>query len=252
LSFRRYLRIGAIGYIRSNEPPPLAAREEASNRHGRQNDRTVIATEPTVDISPREIANRRATSWDGMAAEIVQTTRRARIDIRFSAPVHLLVVVEQGVRLADETLVEGLPQSTLKNLRRKLTFAPAGHHYQNGRSPPCFLEPLISISILRPCRSISKRRTRLRYAHPACSSRIQRLWETALKLRRLMESPGANIRLCFEALGVILMHELVRPPQSKAPARGGLAAWQQRILLDYIEENLAEQIPLATLAQLSS
>jgi AraC family transcriptional regulator len=127
LSFRRHLRIGAIGYIRSNEPPPLAAREEASNRHGRQNDRTVIATEPTVDISPREIANRRATSWDGMAAEIVETTRRARIDIRFRAPVHLLVVVEEGVRLAGETLVEGLPQSTLKNLRRKLTFVPAGY-----------------------------------------------------------------------------------------------------------------------------
>ena len=33
--------------------------------------------------------------------------------------------------------------------------------------------------------------------------------------------------------------------------RGGLAAWQQRRVADYIEQHLAEQIPLATLAQLA-
>jgi AraC family transcriptional regulator len=32
--------------------------------------------------------------------------------------------------------------------------------------------------------------------------------------------------------------------------RGGLAGWQQRIVTTYIEEHLAEQIPLATLARL--
>ena len=31
---------------------------------------------------------------------------------------------------------------------------------------------------------------------------------------------------------------------------GGLAGWQQRIVTSYIEEHLAEQIPLATLARL--
>jgi AraC family transcriptional regulator len=230
---------------------PLQRREEASNRYGRQNGRTaVIAIEPTVDISPREIANRRAKCWDGMAAEIVQTTRRARIDIRFRAPIHLLVVVEQGVRLAGETSVEGLPQSTLKDLRRKLTFVPAGHHYHDWQEPSVlpratyfYFDPATLPVELEAAYADALRAPRLFFEDTA-------LWETALKLRRLMESPGANNRLCFEALGVILMHELVRPTLSKAPARGGLAAWQQRILLDYIEENLAEQIPLATLAQL--
>ena len=32
--------------------------------------------------------------------------------------------------------------------------------------------------------------------------------------------------------------------RQSAPARGGLAGWQQRILVDYIEENLAERISL--------
>jgi AraC family transcriptional regulator len=37
----------------------------------------------------------------------------------------------------------------------------------------------------------------------------------------------------------------------EAPARGGLASWQQRIVIAYIEEHLAEQIPLAGLVRLS-
>ena len=70
-----------------------------------------------------------------MAAEIIQATRRERIDIRFRAPVHLLIVSEQGVRLAGETMVEGLPRSTLRDVRRKLTFVPAGHAYHEWHEP---------------------------------------------------------------------------------------------------------------------
>ena len=65
---------------------------------------------------------------------------------------------------------------------------------------------------------------------------------------------GSDNQLYFEALGVVLAHELVRlnagARRTEAPVRGGLAPWQQRIVTAYIEEHLAEQIPLATLAQL--
>ena len=37
---------------------------------------------------------------------------------------------------------------------------------------------------------------------------------------------------------------------SKPTLRGGLAAWQQRVVTTYIEEHLAEPISLATLAEL--
>ena len=36
------------------------------------------------------------------------------------------------------------------------------------------------------------------------------LWDTALKLKRLIESGNSDNRLYFEALGVVLAHELVR------------------------------------------
>jgi AraC-like DNA-binding protein len=77
---------------------------------------------------------------------------------------------------------------------------------------------------------------------------------TAQKLAALMESPESDNRDYLEALGRVLAHELVRLQQGSAPAkrlvRGGLAAWQQRIVTTYIEEHLGEPILLATLAGL--
>jgi AraC family transcriptional regulator len=80
------------------------------------------------------------------------------------------------------------------------------------------------------------------------------LLDTALKLRRLIETAGCDNNPYFEALGTVLAHELVRlngkTPGIEARAKGGLAAWQQRSALAYIEKHLAEPIALATLADL--
>ena len=103
--------------------------------------------ESAVEISPPDIVKRRAVTWDGMAAEIVQATRREKIESRFRAPFHLLAVYEQGVRRDGETFVEGLPRSALRDFKRKLTFVPAGHEYLSGRSRAFSAAWCISISI---------------------------------------------------------------------------------------------------------
>jgi AraC family transcriptional regulator len=82
------------------------------------------------------------------------------------------------------------------------------------------------------------------------------LWDTALKLKRPIEQPAPENQLYCEALGLVLMHELVRlergaPTNKDAYVRGGLAAYQQRTVSAYIEENLQEQISIATLAGLA-
>jgi len=84
-----------------------------------------------VEIFPSNVVQRRAFAWDGMAAEIVQATRHEKVEFRFRAPFHLLVAYEQGVRCDGETLVEGLPRSRLRDVKRKLTFVPAGHEYRD-------------------------------------------------------------------------------------------------------------------------
>jgi AraC family transcriptional regulator len=77
---------------------------------------------------------------------------------------------------------------------------------------------------------------------------------TALKLAALVDSTSAFNRLYFDALSLVLAHEIVRLARGRPPisprVHGGLAPWQQRIIVDYIDEHLSEQIPLATLADL--
>ena len=81
------------------------------------------------------------------------------------------------------------------------------------------------------------------------------LWSTITKLRGLLQSPLPDSLRYFEALGAVLMHELVRlnsgPSRGETPARGGLATWQQRLVVSYIEEHVSEPISLATLAHLA-
>jgi AraC family transcriptional regulator len=236
-------------------PPHLRRHHDTSDGRGQHDDRgAIVAINQAVDIAPGEVATRRARRGDGMAAEIVQTIQQERIDIRFHAPVHLLVIVEEGVRVAGESSVEGLPRSTLRDLRRKLTFVPAGHNYHEWHQPSLlsriiyfYFDPAKILIDLEQTDSEVLHAPRLFFEDTA-------LWQTALKLSRLLDAPDLSSELCFEALGVILAHELVRPeagPRRAEPrARGGLAGWQQRTVIEFIEDNLAENISLAKLAQL--
>jgi hypothetical protein len=67
------------------------------------------------------------------------------------------------------------------------------------------------------------------------------LSDTALKLRRLIETTGADNSPYFEALGTVLAHELVRvhagPRPSKLP-RGWPGRLKQRVVTAYIEDHL--------------
>jgi AraC family transcriptional regulator len=214
------------------------------------------AIHPTVEVSRPDVVRRRAMAWNGMAAESVQCTSRERLEYRFRAPVHLLLAYEEGERNDGETLIEGLPRSRLKNLARKLIFVPAGHQYRE------WIEPRTRIRRLHfyfdP--ATLKRHAQLDIAGMSLAPRLffddATLWNTAVKLKSLVESPASEDRLYFEALGVVLVVELLRlscgaPEVQRVQARGGLAAWQERMLAEHIEQHLAERIPLGTLARLA-
>jgi AraC-like DNA-binding protein len=214
----------------------------------------ICVPDPVVEISSSDIVKRRAMSWDGMAAEVVQATQPEKIEYRFHAPRHLLVVYEQGVRRDGETFIEGLPRSTLRDFKRKLTFVPAGHEYReshelrsSSRVAYFYFDPAKMPTHLEAGVVDKPLAPRLFFEDAT-------LWDTAIKLTRLIENAGPDNRPYFEALGTVLAHEVMRlnagEQRVEAPARGGLAGWQQRIVTSYIEEHLAEQIPLATLASL--
>jgi AraC family transcriptional regulator len=207
-----------------------------------------------VEFSPSEIVERRAITWDGMAAETVHTTRRCKIECRFHAPVHLLALFEAGERSDGYTFVEGLPRSMLRNYKRKLIFVPAGHQFYDWQEPRglaraahFYFDPAALPVDPDLAAADMTFAPRLFFEDAA-------LWDLAIKLKTLIEGPHSNHRLYREALGTVLAHELVRlnlgGVRAGPPIRGGLASWQKRTVATYIEEHLAEHISLSTLARL--
>ena len=207
-----------------------------------------------VAVQPSDAVKRSPRACDGMVAEIVQATRREKLELRFCGPLHLLAVYDQGMRRDGDTFVEGLPRSKLRDVTRKLTFVPAGHAYHEWHEP-CALMRVVYF-YFDPARMPAHPETGVAPASLAARLFFEdaALADTALKLSRLIEHTDFDSSRYFEALGAILAYELVRlnagAPRIEVPAKGGLAAWQQRAVTTYIEDHLAEPISLATLARL--
>jgi AraC family transcriptional regulator len=210
------------------------------------------AQHPFVEISPRQSVRRGMVSSPGMTAELVQETGSARIDYRFVAPIHLLVLFERGVRRGGETNVDGLPPSTLRQLTRKFVFVPAGYEYCDWHEPSA--PARITFFYLDPAELPAAPNRGGVPLSPRLFFEDTHLLATAQKLAELIDGPESDNRRYIEALGRVLAHELTRLNPGGTPrkgaVRGGLAAWQQRIVTSHIEDHLAEPIPLATLAEL--
>jgi AraC family transcriptional regulator len=207
-----------------------------------------------VEVSPSDAVSRRTACWPGMAIEIVQASRRCRIDYRYCSPFPLLVLYERGVRQDGFTVIGGLPKSTLQRRSGKLAFVPAGHEYHDWHEPHTLSRTIFfyfdpSQLVVGPDLGVW---------HLSLPPRLffenGSLTETALKLAALVESGGSDQRRYLEALGLVMTHELVRIDTGRHSAqdsiKGGLTAWRRRKVIAYIEEHLAEPVSLEVLAGL--
>ena len=210
------------------------------------------AAHPLVAITPGDSFRRRMVRSTGMTAEIVQETGSERIEYRFQAPVHLLILFERGVRREGETAIAGLPGSSLRDLARKFVFVPAGHEYRDWheRSTPARM----AFFYFDPDELPGVRESDAITLPPRLFFEDPHLFATAQKLIGLTEGAEPDNSCYIEALGRVLAHELMRLDRAGTPrksaVRGGLAGWQQRIVTAYIEDHLADPISLADLAEL--
>jgi AraC family transcriptional regulator len=206
----------------------------------------------TIEIDPDDMVRRRSATWSGMSAESLQATELNRFSMRFRAPVHLLMAYHEGLRHEGETTVSGMLPTRSRDFRRKLSFVPAGSEFREWQAPRALAQ--ITCIYLDPgdlphfSEAMPELKPRLLFEDFV-------LWETTAKLRTLLESSDADNGHYLEAVGSVLRHELVRllagKPAPDRTARGGLAAWQQRVVLEYIDEHLADTIPLSVLAGLT-
>src|SRR5712675_1030175 len=214
-----------------------------------------LETHAIVDYSPSEIVRRHSAEWSGLHVETVHVTRHTPFEYGFRARCHLLIAAELADRYDGETFVQGLPRSTLHNFTQKLTFVPAGHDFRGWQRPRALTRTTyFYIDPRGPLADPALRFIEIEFK-PRLFFYDRDLWETALKLKSLVENPGSMQPQYAEALGIVLTHELVRingeAGHCGPVSRGGLAPWQQNRVAAYIEERVADDIPLATLAELA-
>ena len=208
-----------------------------------------------VEISPPDIARRRLTNWGAIQADAFKVTRRGTFEYSFQARRHLLIAHERAERHEGETFIEGLPKSTLREFNCKLSFVPAGHRFY-GWETPRVLTRITYLYIDVQHRLFDPE---IGIAFSRISPRLfffdQAVWDTALKLKAEIGNSDPASRRYVEALSLVLMHELIRSERTASggapPLRGGLPRWQQKRVAEFIEEHLAENISLATLAELA-
>ena len=235
------------------EPGSYATRQSVAPFPEFQHQSAKHPVTPVVQVYPADAVTRRAAGGSGMAVEIVEDNRRGRIDYHYCSALHMLAIHERGVRHNGCTVVEGLPKSTLQDCSRKLVFVPAGHRYHDWHEPRTLSR--VVFFYFDPTRlAISP----LGYPGLSLSPRIffedNAIMQTALKLATLIEDGDSGHRQYLEALGIVLAYELLRTntgaDRAEANPSGGLAAWQRRKAVAYIEEHLAEPISLEALARL--
>jgi AraC family transcriptional regulator len=204
-----------------------------------------------VDISPSTSVKRHYTGRAGLRTESIFAPVRGRIELRFQAATHLLLMYDEGARMDGETSIEGSGPSKLRNFADKLTFVPAGHAYHEWheigtptRISTLYLDP--SKLNCPPDRDITYV-PKILFEDPV-------LWKTAAKLKSVIERGQASAPYS-EAVAQVLLLELPKAEQNfdyvPPLSRGGLASWQACVVSDYLERRLSEQISLTTLARIT-
>jgi AraC family transcriptional regulator len=212
------------------------------------------APPPTVNFLPANIVRHQIECWRGVHVETIQAVSHERFEYSFKNKHHLLVAIEHGARYDGELLVEGLPTSTVRRCSHKLVFIPAGRRFfgwqnprQLTRSICLYIDPQ-TVAVDPECRfDEADLQAKMLFEDTD-------LWQTIGKLKAQIGSDDPAGRLYAEALGGVLAYELLRLHGAIRASRqthcGGLAAWHQRRIIEFIEEHLAEDVSLNTLADL--
>ena len=214
---------------------------------------------PPVRFTPSDIAQRDVTRWTGIDAEVISLVRREPYEFQLQSSCHLLVMAERAERDDGETQVEGLPASTLRKYSGMLSFVPSGHRLSGWQKPRVLTR--VTYFYIDPDGPLLD--PELRFAETEFKPRLffhdPELWSIASKLKAQADNPAPGQQQYAEALGVLLVHELLRlnndadggATREADYVRGGLAAWQKARVTDYVEEHLTDNVLLSQLADVA-
>ncbi len=196
--------------------------------------------------------------WSVLDAEHVAMLRPQPHDFSLHSSRHYLAWLDI-YRRDGETFADDLPRSTLRDARSKLIFIPAGCRLQGwaqpGTAPIAFtgayLDPAIGSWLEAGEPTLAPM---LHFEHPL-------LAQLVLQLDRILAQPENYSRVHVESLAIVLLSEIMncqavdltpsRRNERRSQLKGGLASWQRKVVCDYIEANLYQEISLVELAAIA-
>ncbi len=209
-----------------------------------------------MELDPEDAATRSESSWRGLAAEVLEitATRAFKYGISRLLPAFADGFVERGALAHGETRIEGVVVSTRRDIGRTLSFIPKGYVFQGTFMPRIlprcgnlYIDPALTLADPEFQFGDIEFEPQLFFDEPG-------LWSTARKILRLV-GKGDDNRLYAETLTAALAIELVRfrgrGGLKPGTARGGLAEWQRRAVVEFINDNLERNISLTELASLA-
>jgi AraC family transcriptional regulator len=197
---------------------------------------------------------RRERVWRGVSAECVQVQGARECEYRWQGSRHYLAL--HDVRLVDgEIRLEGVEPVEILDLRDRMTFVPAGaeitgwsrlaerpNHYT-----VLYYDPAIIFEEFEGQFSMGEARPLLYFVDAGIRS-------TLLKVNALLNDSSPTNEPYAETLGLLAAIEVCRLQtgvEVREPERGRLSAAQERVVREYIDENLLRDISLEELADLS-
>jgi hypothetical protein len=162
-----------------------------------------------MDLRPAGIFRRQVAAWRGLCGEFTRTIRRETFEVRYDGAWPLLIAYESAQRFDGETVIGGLPRSTLRDLSRRLVFVPAGLGFREWQEPRSLTSTIyLHIDPHNALIGDEKRLWSLE-STPRLFFESAAQWQTALKLKRLVETGPTASPLHVEALAAVLLHELL-------------------------------------------
>ena len=185
----------------------------------------------------------RGASWPGVDV-IEWTVSGDRVEACVAPSRHLVLMVHAGRRQDGETRLGTGLRSSLHDMAGTVSVVPAGTRFEEWHRPVTSLR-LLAV-LLDPAVPFLDGLT----PEARLFDADVRFGVTMMKLRTLLDAPVPAGQLHAETLATLLAIELRMPRSGPGLARGGLTGRNRRIVCDYIEAHLDEDIPLGTLAAL--
>jgi AraC family transcriptional regulator len=226
-------------------------------RTSRQLDPKSLEDEVALEFRDATGATRetpRRVTWRGFSAETVVIHGPQEFDYKWEGAPHYLAL--HDIQLADgEIRLADLPTSTQTDLRDLMTFVPGGNAVSGwsklGARRNLFTAVYYDPAILPEeldARIAGTERPMLYFDDPALRSTLQ-------KLQTLLIDPDPIDAIYSETLGLTAAIELARlqfnGPGVRAPDSGRLSIAQEKLVRDYVGENMHRDISLSDLADLA-